>query len=104
MTLYGEAKSDDKSFERAQIERIAETIFKRWPGQEEADEAALTLLNFAAAQHQFDKALEYLAKISPTSPRRGPAELRTGQSLWAAYLRARNRPRPSVRPTPRWTR
>ena len=87
VTLYGEAKSDDKSFERAQIERIAETIFKRWPGQEEADQAALTLLNFAAAQNQLGKALEYLAKISPNSPRRGPAELRAGQLLWAAYAR-----------------
>lgn len=69
------------------LQRAAELIFKQWPGQEEADEAALTLLNFSAAQNQWDKAIEYLNKIPATSPRRGPAELRAGQTLWSAYLR-----------------
>lgn len=90
--LYTDSKADDKPFEMAQIGRIADTIFKRWPGMEEADEAALTLLNFAAAQHRLDKATEYLGKISPNSPRRGPAELRAGQALWSAYLRGLQAP------------
>ncbi len=90
--LYSESKSADKGFEMAQIQRIADTIFRRWPGEEEADEAALTLLNFAASQHQLDQALEYLGKISPNSPRRGQAELRAGQVLWSAYLRGSQAP------------
>jgi hypothetical protein len=90
--MYSESKSEDKTFEMGHIARIAELIFERWPGQEEADEAALTLLNFAAAEQQLDKIVEYLNKISPNSPRRGPAELRTGQALWSNYLRASQAP------------
>jgi hypothetical protein len=96
--LYGSAKGDDKDFESAQIQRIADMIFKRWPNEEEADEAAMTLLNFAASQQQFDKVLEYLGKISTNSPRRGQAELRTGQTLWSAYLRGSQAPDPQRPP------
>ena len=85
--LYSDSKAADKSFEDEQIHRTAELIFQKWAGQEEADIAALTLLNFAAALHQFDKVQQYLDKIPAESPRRGPAELRTGQTLWSAYLR-----------------
>ncbi len=85
--LYGESKATHKGFEMAQIERVANTIFKRWPGEEEADDAALTLLNFAAAERKLDKAMEYLGKVSANSPRRGLAEMRAGQTLWSSYLR-----------------
>lgn len=97
--LYGDAKSTDKDFERAQVERVAELIFKHWPEKEESDDAALTMLNFMVVEHQFDKALEYLGKISANSPRRGQAELRAGQAIWSAYLRALQEPadkRPST--------
>ncbi len=90
--LYGESKATDKGFEMAQIERVANTIFKRWPGEEEADDAALTLLNFAAAERKLDKAMEYLGKVSANSPRRGLAEMRAGQVLWTAYLRGAQAP------------
>jgi tetratricopeptide (TPR) repeat protein len=86
--LYGSSKADDKDFETAQIQRVADMIFKRWPNEEEADETALTLLNFAASQQQLDKVLEYLGKISTNSPRRGQAELRAGPAVWSAYLRS----------------
>lgn len=85
--LYGESDAPDRSFEAAQIQRIAEMTFQRWPDQEEAEEAALTLVNFAAAAGQIEKATEYLQRISPDSPRRGQAELRAGQALWSTYLR-----------------
>jgi tetratricopeptide (TPR) repeat protein len=90
--LYSDSKAADKDFERAQIQHIAEMIFKRWPDKEESDEAALTMLNFAVAERHFDKALDYLDKISTTSPRRGQAELRAGQALWSAYLRSLQAP------------
>lgn len=90
--MHGEAKGDDKEFERAQVKRIAELIYKRWPNQEEADDAALTMLNFAVAERRFDEALACLAKVSAESPRRGQAEMRAGQALWSAYLRAMQLP------------
>ena len=36
--LYGEADAEDRSFEVAQIQHVAEMIFRRWPDQEEAEE------------------------------------------------------------------
>jgi tetratricopeptide (TPR) repeat protein len=90
--MHGETKGDDREFERAQVRRIAELIFKRWPNQEESDDAALTILNFAVAERQFDEALACLSKVSAESPRRGQAELRAGQALWSAYLRATQLP------------
>ncbi|MEX0677517.1 MAG: hypothetical protein WD063_10610 [Pirellulales bacterium] len=86
--LYGASDAPDRSFELAKIQQIAEMTFQRWPDQEEAEEAALTLVNFAAAAGQVDKAVGYLARISADSPRRGQAELRAGQALWSSYLRA----------------
>jgi tetratricopeptide (TPR) repeat protein len=85
--LYGESKETDRSFEVSQIQRLAELTFKHWPDQPEAEEAALTLVNFAAASGHAEKASEYLARIPADSPRRGQAELRAGQSLWSAYLK-----------------
>jgi len=90
--LMNESKETDKTFEAAQLQRIADTIFKRWPDQEEADQAALTLLDFYASQRDLAKALTALAKVSDKSPRRGQAELRAGQTLWSAYLRASQAP------------
>jgi tetratricopeptide (TPR) repeat protein len=85
--LYSDSPAADKSFEAARIERLGAEIFQRFAGKEEADEAALQLLSFAATQGQWDKAQEYLKKVPDSSPRRGQAELRAGQALWSAYLR-----------------
>ncbi|MGD9721706.1 MAG: tetratricopeptide repeat protein [Pirellulales bacterium] len=85
--LYADSKRADKSFEVAHIDRLGQETFQRWPGSEEADEAALQLLSFAANRNDWDRALEYLKQVSPNSPRRGQAELRAGQALWSAYLR-----------------
>ncbi len=90
--LANDSNAEDKRFEMDRLAHIAEVIFKQWPAQEEADDAALTLLNFAASQNQLDKALDYLKKIAATSPRRGQAELRAGQLLWSAYLRGSQAP------------
>ncbi len=84
--LYDESKAEDRSFEVEQIQRVAEMTFRRWPDQQEAEDAALTLVNFAATSGKFEKVLEYLNNIPADSPRRGQAELRAGQALWSAYL------------------
>ena len=49
-------------------------------------------MNFAAAAQSIDQAVDYLNKIPEDSPRRGQAELRAGQALWSAYLRALRQP------------
>ncbi len=90
--LLSDEKLPDKEFEAAKAQAIGDYIFKRWGDQELAEDAAIMLLNYAASQRQYDRALEYLQKISPNSPRRGQAELRAGQTLWSAYLRALQTP------------
>lgn len=90
--LYADSKAEDRSFELGQIERLAEMTFERWPDQDEAEEAALTLVNFAAAAGKVERAAEYLNKIPADSPRRGQAELRAGQALWSTYLKALRQP------------
>jgi tetratricopeptide (TPR) repeat protein len=85
--MYADSPEADKQFEASRIEALGELMLKRWPGQEEADEAALQLLGFTANRAEWNKALEYLNKVSENSPRRGQAELRAGQALWSAYLR-----------------
>ena len=90
--MYADSTKADKQFETARIEKLGKEIFERWPGQTEADEAALQLLSFATTRGEWDQALEYLKKVSADSPRRGQAELRAGQALWSAYLRRANLP------------
>jgi len=87
LKMYADSKQADKQFETKRIERLGSEIFQRWPGQAEADAAALQLLSFASSRGEWDKSLEYLKNVSPDSPRRGQAELRAGQALWSAYLR-----------------
>jgi tetratricopeptide (TPR) repeat protein len=90
--LFQDSKQPDKSFEIGHIQETAEYITKHWPKEDEAEDAALTLLNFAIQQRELDKALEYLNQIPETSPRRGTSELRAGQALWATYLKAAQAP------------
>ncbi len=85
--MYADSQDENKQFEIEQIQKLGELIFAKWPGAEESDEAALQLLNFAASRNDWDGAIAILGKISPDSARRGQAELRAGQALWAAYLR-----------------
>ena len=90
--LYGESKQTDKSFETKKIRETAEYIIEHWPTEPEAEDAALSLLNFAIADRRLDDALGYLNRISADSPRRGQSDLYAGQALWAAYLKAAQAP------------
>jgi tetratricopeptide (TPR) repeat protein len=90
--MYAESQATDKQFEIDHINHIAEYIIKTWPDQDEAGEAALTLINFALQQQKTDKVLEILARIPAESSKRGEAELRVGQALWSNYLRAARLP------------
>lgn len=75
------------SFLTQSLERLADHIVQTWPGQQETDDALITLISFMVRDGRFDQAKTYLKKIPTTSPRRGEAEIRTGQALWASYVR-----------------
>ncbi|HUY89757.1 MAG TPA: hypothetical protein VMV10_13570 [Pirellulales bacterium] len=85
---YLDKRAIQPEFDKQKMVEIAEYITLRWAGQEEADEAWTTLMEIAIYDNETDKAIEYLDKIAPDSPRRGNAELKAGQALWAAYLTA----------------
>ena len=90
--LYGDPKQADKSFESQKIRETAEYILAQWPTEAEAEDAALSLLNFAINDRRLDDALGYLNRIPADSPRRGQSDLYAGQALWAAYLKAAQAP------------
>ena len=77
---------DHKQFENEGLQRTAEQIVKKWPGETEAQEALGILISLAIQQGKFDLAENSLAQIPEDSPQRGEAELKTGQALWNKYL------------------
>lgn len=85
---YQASKPDARDFDRRKMGEIAEFITKRWPGEAEADEAWTVLMSIAVNERELPKAVEYLGKIPLESPRRGAAELKTGQAIWAEYLKS----------------
>lgn len=93
LKLYAEAEGEDRQFETNQIVSIADYITQKWPDQEEAVEALNTLIPFMIQAGDLDAAESYLADIPEDSPRRGDAEIKTGQAMWSAYLRGRLRQR-----------
>ena len=97
--LAGAEPNEDTTFENQQMVSIAEYIAGRWAGEPEADEAWMMLIRFAVVNGEAEKAMEYLKNVPEDSPRRGEADLMTGQAMWAAYLKASRLPedeRPSA--------
>jgi len=91
--LFNEAPpGDGREFETSRMVGIADYITKVWPNEPEADEAWMMLIRTAVIDGKPKLAAEYLDKIAPESPRRGEAELMTGQSLWGAYLKSARLP------------
>ncbi len=90
--LFNEAPPDDRQFENDRMIGIAKYVAERWAGEPEGDEAWMTLISTALKDGDLPTAQQYLANISADSPRRGKAELMTGQRLWAAYLAASRKP------------
>jgi cellulose synthase operon protein C len=79
---------DDRKFEADRMTAMANYITERWPGSPVADEAWMMLVRAAMARRDSAKALQCLSRVAVESPRRGDAELMTGQALWSAYLEA----------------
>jgi len=87
LKLYTEKESDDKEFESNQIISVANYITKKWADQPEAVEALNTLIPFMIQAGDLDMAEKYLADIPEDSPKRGDAEIKTGQAMWSSYLK-----------------
>jgi tetratricopeptide (TPR) repeat protein len=90
LKLYTEEPSEDKQFETAHVIQIAQYITDTWPDQPEAVEALNTLIPFMIQAGQLDEAEKYLYDIPEDSPKRGAAEIKTGQAMWSAYLKGMN--------------
>jgi tetratricopeptide (TPR) repeat protein len=88
VSLFNAAPPEDRQFEAERMTGIAEYITRQWQGEPLATEAWMTLIRTALSNNDLDKALGYLQKVPPDSPRRGEIELLTGQRLWATYLEA----------------
>jgi hypothetical protein len=89
---YNNSDPDDRAFEVARMISIAEYITQTWPGEVEADEAWMLLGDVAIREQDLAKAAEYLDKVPDTSPRRGEADLKSGQALWGTYLSESRKP------------
>ncbi len=87
LKLYAESPSEEKEFETSQIIGIAKYITQKWSDQPEAVEALNTLIPFMIQAGQLDAAEKYLNDIPEDSPKRGAAEIKTGQAMWSVYLR-----------------
>lgn len=83
---------DERKFETDRMASIADFITERWPKSPVADEAWMMLIRTAMAKRDSTKAVECLGRIAEDSPRRGDAELMTGQAMWSAYLDASRLP------------
>jgi hypothetical protein len=90
LKLYKANPTEDRDFEIRRTVGVADYIVRKWPTQPESQEALSTLIPFMIKLGRLDEAQEYLEKIDPATPRRGEAELQTGQAMWARYLSGMN--------------
>lgn len=88
INLYSANASDDKTFETNRIMEVADFIIKKWPEQQEAEEAINTIIPFLIQDGKLEEALGYVERIPEDSPRRGEVELKVGQALWSSYLQS----------------
>jgi hypothetical protein len=86
LKLYVENTTDDKDFESRRLTGIANYIAEKWPDQPEAIDALNTLVPLMIKAGKLDEAERYLNEIPSDSPKRGEAEIKTGQAMWSEYL------------------
>jgi len=86
--LFNDALPGDCEVEARHMAAIAAYVTDRWASEPAAEDARIMLIRAAALHRRTQEALGQLAKIPPDSPRRGEAELLTGQALWSSYLEA----------------
>jgi hypothetical protein len=76
----------NRGFDSGRLGAIADYAVKRWPGEPEADESVMLLVDLAVLDKRLNDAVKYLEQVPTGSPRRGDAELKTGRALWNHYL------------------
>lgn len=86
--LDSRKQGGDGEWELQSMSRLAEYLVQRWPDQNEAAEAVLSLMDSAIDLGRMDDAKAYIAKLPENSWGRGRAELRLGQALWADYVKS----------------
>jgi len=87
-TLFNDAPPRNREREARHMAEIAAYVADRWAGEPAAEDARIMLIRAAALHRRTQETLDHLAKIPGDSPRRGAAELLTGQALWSSYLQA----------------
>ena len=86
LKLYVENTTDNKEFESQKVTGIANYIAQKWSDQPEAIDALNTLVPLMIKAGKLEAAEKYLNDIPPDSPKRGEAEIKTGQAMWSEYL------------------
>lgn len=92
LSLYNAASPDDRRYEAAGVASISEYIAGLWPSDRMAEDSYFLLAELASRDGKLVAAADYFEKVSPESARRGEADLKAGQALWAAYLAATQQP------------
>jgi tetratricopeptide (TPR) repeat protein len=92
-------EKSDAEFFAGRMNALADIIARRWPVSTAADDARMLRIRLAVVRGEVEKALAELKGFPTDSPRRGEAELMTGQALWGAYLDACRKPE-AERPSP----
>ena len=86
LKLYVENTTDNKDFESRKVTGIASYLAQKWSDQPEAIDALNTLVPLMIKAGKLEEAEKYLNDIPPDSPKRGEAEIKTGQAMWSEYL------------------
>jgi tetratricopeptide (TPR) repeat protein len=86
--LYGDGTSPLADSLTKRIRQTAEDLARRFPGQPEAEDALVTLVTLSVQAGHADQAQEYLQQLPEDSPKRGMAELSTGQALWSQSFKS----------------
>ncbi len=82
----GEGNPEATKVEEAGLSEICELIFSRFGDSEEAEVAAIYMMQMALDRKDPMAADEYLSRIPATSPTRGRALLDVGYQLWREYV------------------
>ena len=85
--IVAAGREEDRRALADRLQNLVEYAVSQWPGQIEADEGWMLLIDTAAEDFDVPAVEAFLSRIAADSPRRGQAELRAGTALWAAHLR-----------------
>ena len=87
LKLYAEIRRTTRTSRSAQGHRHRQVHRQKWSDQPEAIDALNTLVPLMIKAGKLDAAEKYLNDIPPDSPKRGEAEIKTGQAMWSEYLK-----------------